>query len=93
MCAFCIGISLLSCSSLHIFTCIKWVLRWCSLTRLAERKAAVQPTGFSVDKEDAQNTHSDEERQENDRSYGQTYESTDTEKGEKGKKQINEQSI
>lgn len=60
-----------------------WVSPRCSLTRFTERKAAVQSTGFSVDEEDAENTNSDKEGQENNRSYGQTYESTNTAEGDK----------
>lgn len=77
----------------HVCSIFMWVLPWCSLTRFAERKAAVQPTGFSADEEDAESTNSDKEGHENNRSYGQTYESTDTAKGEKRKRWINEQRI
>lgn len=77
----------------HVCSVFMRVLPWCSLTRFAERKAAVQPTGFSADEEDAENTNSDKEGHENNRSYGQTYESTNTAKGEKRKRWINEQRI
>lgn len=49
-----------------------------SLTRLCERKAAVQATGFGVNEEDAEDADGDEESQEDNRGDRQTYKSTDT---------------